>query len=73
MLTGKRITGLVNKGEGKESASQCTDAIKADLVPGSGRSPTQGNGNLLQYSCLEGYIVLGGAKSHTSEHTHTPQ
>ena len=23
------------------------------LIPGSGRSPGQGNGNLLQYSCLE--------------------
>ena len=24
-----------------------------DLIPGSGRSPGEGNGNLLQYSCLE--------------------
>ena len=23
------------------------------LIPGSGRSPGEGNGNLLQYSCLE--------------------
>ena len=23
------------------------------LIPGPGRSPTEGNGNLLQYSCLE--------------------
>ena len=23
------------------------------LIPGSGRSPKEGNGNLLQYSCLE--------------------
>jgi len=23
-----------------------------DLIPGSGRSPGEGNGNLLQYSCL---------------------
>ena len=25
----------------------------ADSIPGSGRSPGEGNGNLLQYSCLE--------------------
>ena len=24
-----------------------------DSIPGSGRSPGEGNGNLLQYSCLE--------------------
>ena len=24
----------------------------ADLIPGLGRSPGEGNGNLLQYSCL---------------------
>ena len=30
------------------------------LIPGSGRSPGEGNGNLLQYSCLEN-PVDGGA------------
>ena len=35
---------------GKESACQAEDA---DLVPGSGRSPGEGNGNLFQDSCLE--------------------
>ena len=25
----------------------------ASLIPGSGRSPGEGDGNLLQYSCLE--------------------
>ena len=28
-------------------------ARDASLIPGSGRSPGEGNGNLLQYSCLE--------------------
>ena len=40
------------------------------LIPGSGRSPEEGNGNPLQYSCLGnlmdrgvvGYIVHGVAK-----------
>jgi len=33
----------------KESACQARDA---GLIPGSGRSPAEGNGNPLQYSCL---------------------
>ena len=35
---------------GKESAC---DAGHPGLIPGSGRSPGEGNGNPLQYSCLE--------------------
>ena len=57
------------------------------LIPRSGRSPGEGNGNLLQYSCLENpinrgawrAIVHGIAKSamtepltHTHTHVHTP-
>ena len=26
------------------------------LIPGSGRSPGEGNGNPVQYSCLENYM-----------------
>ena len=49
-------------------------------IPGSGRSPGGGNGNPLQYSCLENSMdrgawcptVRGVAKeSDTTEHTHT--
>ena len=36
--------------DGKESACNVRDL---GLVPGSGRSPGEGNGYLLQYSCLE--------------------
>ena len=44
-----------------------------DSIPGSGRSPGEGNGNPLQYSCLENpmdrgawwAIVHGVAKSRT--------
>ena len=35
---------------GKESACNAGDL---GLIPGSGRSPGEGNGNPLQYSCLE--------------------
>ena len=53
------------------------------LIPGSGRSPGEGNGNPLQYSCLENPMdrgawwaaVHGVAKSWTRPsaraHTHT--
>ena len=34
----------------KESAC---NAVDTGLIPGSGRSPGEGNGNPLQYSCLE--------------------
>ena len=36
--------------DGKASAYNAGDP---GLIPGSGRSPGEGNGNLLQYSCLE--------------------
>ena len=35
---------------GKESTCQAGDP---DLIPGSGRFPAEGNGNPLQYSCLD--------------------
>ena len=36
--------------DGKESACNMGDL---GLIPGLGRSPGEGNGNPLQYSCLE--------------------
>ena len=36
--------------DGKESAGSAGDP---DSIPGSGRSPGEGNGYPLQYSCLE--------------------
>ena len=58
---------------GKESA--CNAGATGDLgsIPGSGRSPGEGHGNPLQYSCLENpvdrgaqwAIVHGVAKSRT--------
>ena len=48
-------------------------------IPGSGSSPREGNGNPLQYSCLEIFLdrgawrasVHGVAESEATEHTHT--
>ena len=35
------------------------DTRDAGSIPGSGRSPGEGNGNLLQYSCLENPMDRG--------------
>ena len=45
---------------GKESACQAGDASS---IPGSGRSPGEGNGNLLQYSCLGNPVDRGTWKA----------
>ena len=38
---------------GSEVKASASDAGDPGLIPGSGRSPGEGNGNPLQYSCLE--------------------
>ena len=35
------------------------DAADSASIPESGRSPGEGNGNLLQYSCLENPVDRG--------------
>ena len=59
--------------DGKESACNSGDP---GLIPGLGRSPGKGNGNPLQYSCLEkshgwrslvGYIPWGPKELDTTE------
>ena len=44
------ILGFPVSSDGKESACKAGDL---GLIPGSGRSPGERNGNPLQYSCLE--------------------
>ena len=46
----EEIAGFPGGSEVKASASNARDL---GLIPGSGRSPGEGNGNLLQYSCPE--------------------
>ena len=38
---------------GSDSKESACNAGDPDSIPGSGRSPGEGNGNRLQYSCLE--------------------
>ena len=44
----------------KNLPANARDIRDAGLIPGSGRSPGEGNGNPLQYSCLENPMDRGG-------------
>ena len=75
--------GFPGGSDGRESACNSGDP---DLIPGLGRSSGKGNGNPLQYSCLENSMdreawlatVHGvskgrkqlSARAHTHTHTH---
>jgi len=69
--------GLSQWLSGKESVCNAGVAGDAALIPGSGRSPQVGNGNPLQYSCLENPMDRGAlqatvhsvAESDTTEAT----
>ena len=50
------IEGSPGGSDGKESACNAGDP---GSIPGSGRPPGKGNGNPLQYSCLENPIDRG--------------
>ena len=68
--------GFPGGSEGKASACNAGDL---GSIPGSGRSPGEGNGNPLQYSCLENPMDEGAwwatvysvAKSDTTEPLHS--
>ena len=63
-------TGFAGGSGDKESACKAGDP---DLIPGSGRSPGEGNGNPLQYSCLENPMDRGAwrATVHGAAETQT--
>ena len=50
------MVGFPGSSDGKESACNAGDP---GSIPGSGRSPGEGNGNPLQYSCLENPMDRG--------------
>ena len=54
LVTGSK--GFPGGSAGKESACNAGDM---GLIPGSGRSPGEGNGYPLQYSCLENPMDKG--------------
>ena len=76
MLTGASQVVLLIK----NPPAGAGDVRNRGLIPGSGKSPGIGNGNPLQYSCLENFMgrgawwstVHGVAKSQTEQlNTHT--
>ena len=48
---------------GKESTCNAGDSGDVGSIPGSGRSPGEGNGNPVQYSCLENSVDGGAWKA----------
>ena len=64
----------------KNPPASAADVGDAGSIPGSRRSPGEGNGNPLQYSCLEDFMDTrawqatsswGHRELDTTEHTHT--
>ena len=48
----RALIGFPSDSAGKQFACNAGDSVDAGLIPGSGRSSGEGNGNPLQYSCL---------------------
>ena len=61
ILKSRDITfvGLPGGSVVKNLPANAGDARDVGLIPGSGRSPGEGNGNPLQYSCLENSMDRG--------------
>ena len=55
----RKCSGLPGGSDGKESACNTGDAGDAGSIPGLGRSPGEGIGYTLHYSCLENSMDIG--------------
>ena len=56
LVTSSHATGFRGGSDGKESACSAGDQVS---ILGLGRSPGEGHGNPLQYSCLENLMDRG--------------
>ena len=61
-----KAPGFPGGSEGKASACNVGDQ---GLIPGSGRSPGEGNVNPFQYSCLENPMDTGQGATRESDRT----
>ena len=72
--------GFPGGASGKEAPTNAGDIRDAGLIPGPGRSPEEGHGNPLQYSCLGSPMDRGAqwatahgvTDSQTQLSIHTP-
>ena len=62
IMINHNIGGFPGGSDDKESACNVGDQ---GSIPGSGRSPGEGNGNPLQYSCLENPMDGGRLAGYT--------
>ena len=77
---GLAAEGLPRGSGVKNSSAIAGEARDPDSIPGSGRSPGEGNSNSLQYPCLENphrlqrslasYSPWGHEEPHTTEQAH---
>ena len=58
LLAVATVVPLIVSGDSVSKESTC-NAGDPDSIPGLGRSPGEGNGNPLQYSCLENSMDMG--------------
>ena len=73
IITNPHLKEFFRDGAVKNILANAGDERDGGLIPGSGRSPGEGNGNQLQYSCLENAMdrkawwatIQGVAKSWT--------
>ena len=71
-LPGGSVVGLPGGSVVKNLPANTGDPGDVGSIPGSGRSPGEGNGNLLKYSCLKNPMDRGARwATVTTEHTHT--
>ena len=56
----KYLRAYIRVAGGSDSKASTSNVRDPGLIPGLGRSPGEGNGNPLQYSCLENSMD-GGA------------
>ena len=52
---------------GSEVKASASNAGNQGSIPGLGRSPGEGNGNPLQYSCLDDSVVRGAWRAIVHE------
>ena len=69
MITAVIVVICISKAGGSDGKESACNAGNPSSIPGLGRSPGKGNGNPLQYSCLENSMdrPRGCKESNTTE------